>query len=73
MPTERICGIIWGANIAVPMIWDRGTGISLASGAARFRDHADVSQVVLCSTDTDLFQCIRGDRVTCSLVCVPVR
>lgn len=36
---------------------------ALATGAARFRDHPAVSQVVLCTTDTDLFQCIVGDTV----------
>ena len=33
----------------------------LASGAARFRDEVD--QVVLCTTDLDNAQCIRGQRV----------
>ncbi len=33
----------------------------LATGAARFRD--EVEQVVICTTDLDLTQCVRGDRV----------
>ena len=36
---------------------------ALATGARVFRDNAAVQQVVLCTTDTDLFQCIRGERV----------
>ena len=36
---------------------------ALATGAARFREDPDVSQAVLCTTDTDLFQCITGDTV----------
>ena len=36
---------------------------ALATGARRLGDDADVDQVVICTTDTDLFQCIRGERV----------
>ncbi len=36
---------------------------ALATGARRLRADADVQQVVICTTDTDLFQCIRGTRV----------
>lgn len=36
---------------------------ALATGAALFRDAPEVTQVVLCTTDTDLFQCIRGQQV----------
>jgi 5'-3' exonuclease len=35
----------------------------LATGAARFGHAPGVDQVVLCTTDLDLFQCARGDRV----------
>ena len=35
----------------------------LASGARRFADEPAVEQVVLCTTDVDLFQCVRGERV----------
>ena len=36
---------------------------ALATGARALRDDQCVEQVVLCTTDTDLFQCIRGERV----------
>jgi 5'-3' exonuclease len=36
---------------------------ALATGAARWADQAD--QVVICSPDKDLTQCVRGDRVVC--------
>ena len=36
---------------------------ALATGARRLDADADVDQVVICTTDTDLFQCIRGERV----------
>ena len=35
----------------------------LASAAARFERDERVEQVVICTTDLDLAQCIRGDRV----------
>jgi 5'-3' exonuclease len=36
---------------------------AMATGAARFSDDPAVEQVVLCSPDKDLAQCVRGDRV----------
>lgn len=36
---------------------------ALATGAHRLGADDDVDQVVICTTDTDLFQCIRGERV----------
>ncbi len=36
---------------------------ALATGARVLGADADVDQVVVCTTDTDLFQCIRGRRV----------
>ena len=36
---------------------------ALATGARVLRDDPGVEQVVLCTADTDLFQCIRGERV----------
>ena len=36
---------------------------ALATGARRLGADADVDQVVICTTDTDLFQCIRSERV----------
>ena len=35
----------------------------LATGARRLDAEAEVHRVVICTTDTDLFQCIRGTRV----------
>ncbi|MFN8020104.1 MAG: 5'-3' exonuclease H3TH domain-containing protein [Acidimicrobiales bacterium] len=35
----------------------------LATAAARFADHPDVSRVVICSSDNDFDQCVRGERV----------
>lgn len=36
---------------------------ALASGAARYADDPRVEQVVLCSPDKDLAQCVRGSRI----------
>lgn len=36
---------------------------ALASAAARFAAHPRVAQVVLCTSDKDLAQCVRGDAV----------
>ena len=36
---------------------------ALATGARRLGAHAGVDQVVICTSDTDLFQCIRDRRV----------
>ncbi len=38
---------------------------ALATAAARFRDAAGVEQVVICSPDKDLSQCVVGQRVIC--------
>lgn len=38
---------------------------ALASGAARFAEESSVEQVVLCTPDKDLTQCVRGQRVVC--------
>ena len=38
---------------------------ALAAGAARWRDAPGVEQVVICSPDKDLSQCVVGSRVTC--------
>ncbi|HET7291274.1 MAG TPA: 5'-3' exonuclease H3TH domain-containing protein [Vicinamibacteria bacterium] len=38
---------------------------ALATAAARWADRADVGQVVICSPDKDLAQCVRGERVVC--------
>ncbi|MEW5852650.1 MAG: 5'-3' exonuclease H3TH domain-containing protein [Myxococcota bacterium] len=36
---------------------------ALASAAMRFHEHPDVTQVLLCTPDKDLAQCVRGERV----------
>ncbi len=36
---------------------------ALATGAARFADAPGVDQVVICTPDKDLYQCVRGERV----------
>jgi 5'-3' exonuclease len=38
---------------------------ALATAAARFASEPAVDQVVLCSPDKDLAQCVRGSRVVC--------
>ena len=38
---------------------------ALATGAHRFAARDDVDQVVICSPDKDLMQCVDGDRVVC--------
>jgi 5'-3' exonuclease len=38
---------------------------ALATAAARFREAPDVEQLVICSPDKDLSQCVVGGRVIC--------
>ena len=38
---------------------------ALATAAARFGRSADVEQVLICSPDKDLAQCVRGSRIAC--------
>ncbi len=38
---------------------------ALAAGAAKWRGHPDVEQIVLCSPDKDLAQCVAGNEVVC--------
>ena len=38
---------------------------ALATAAARWAEAAGVEQVVICSPDKDLTQCVRGDKVVC--------
>lgn len=45
-----------------PMVEDEADD-ALAAGVARFRDAEPVEQVVICSVDKDLAQCVDGDRV----------
>ncbi len=38
---------------------------ALAAAAARYADDERVEQVVICSPDKDLTQCVRGDKIVC--------
>jgi 5'-3' exonuclease len=38
---------------------------ALATGAARWRDVPDVEQIILCTPDKDMAQCVDGSRVVC--------
>ncbi|HWW94365.1 MAG TPA: 5'-3' exonuclease H3TH domain-containing protein [Vicinamibacteria bacterium] len=38
---------------------------ALATAAHRFADAPDVEEVLICTPDKDLAQCVRGDRVVC--------
>lgn len=38
---------------------------AMAAGAAKWCDHPEVEQVMLCSPDKDLAQCVKGERVVC--------
>jgi len=38
---------------------------ALATGAARYASDARVEQVLICSPDKDMMQCVTGDRIVC--------
>src|SRR6185503_12991725 len=38
---------------------------ALASAAARYGESADVEQVLICTPDKDMAQCVRGSKVVC--------
>ena len=61
-PAERITHAL--GIVVWPMI-EFEADDALATGAARFADEQLVDQVVICSPDKDLAQCVRGDRVVC--------
>jgi 5'-3' exonuclease len=50
--------------VAWPMV-ELEADDALATAAARFRDAPGVEQVVICSPDKDLAQCVSGTRVIC--------
>jgi 5'-3' exonuclease len=50
--------------VAWPMV-EMEADDALATAAARFADAAEVEQVVICSPDKDLAQCVRGEKVVC--------
>lgn len=49
--------VIW------PMVRRYEADDALATGAARFAEEPDVEQILLCTRDKDLAQCVRGDHV----------
>lgn len=57
---ERACRAL--GLVVWPMI-EFEADDALATAAARFADDAAVEQVILCSPDKDLLQCVRGSRV----------
>jgi len=54
--THALGIVVW------PMI-DFEADDAIATAAAQWEDHPDVTQVVICSPDKDMAQCVRGDRV----------
>lgn len=61
-PAERAASAL--GIVVWPMI-EFETDDALATAAARFRDAPGVEQVVICSPDKDLSQCVIGSRVVC--------
>ena len=57
---ERLCDAL--GMVVWPMV-EFEADDALATGAARWADAQGVEQVLLCSPDKDLGQCVRGDRV----------
>lgn len=57
---ERLCDAL--GLVVWPMVQFEADD-ALATGAARWADAQGVEQVLLCSPDKDLGQCVRGDRV----------
>ncbi len=61
-PAERATAAL--GIVVWPMV-EFETDDALATAAARFRDAPGVDQVVICSPDKDLSQCVIGNRVIC--------
>jgi 5'-3' exonuclease len=61
-PAERATAAL--GIVVWPMV-EFETDDALATAAARFRDAPGVQQVVICSPDKDLSQCVLGNRVVC--------
>lgn len=57
---ERACEAL---GVVVWRMIDFEADDALATGAARFADEAGVDQVVICSPDKDLGQCLRGQKI----------
>jgi 5'-3' exonuclease len=58
-------GAIRALGVVVWSMVDFEADDGLATGAARFRDAPGVEQVVICSPDKDLSQCVVASRVIC--------
>ena len=54
--THALGIVVW------PMI-DFEADDAIATAAVQWEDHPDIAQVVICSPDKDMAQCVRGDRV----------
>jgi 5'-3' exonuclease len=61
-PAEEACRAL--GIVTWPMI-EFEADDAIATAAARFVDDVDIAQVVICSPDKDLAQCISGRRVVC--------
>jgi len=61
-PAERACEAL--GIVTWPMV-EFEADDALATAAFRFRDAPGVEQVVICSPDKDLAQCVVGSRVIC--------
>jgi 5'-3' exonuclease len=61
-PAERAAAAL--GIVVWPMV-EFETDDALATAAARWRDDPGVEQVVICSPDKDLSQCVVGSRVVC--------
>jgi 5'-3' exonuclease len=61
-PAERAAAAL--GVVVWPMV-EFETDDALATAAFRWRDHPGVEQVVICSPDKDLSQCVVGNRVIC--------
>ncbi len=61
-PAEDVCRAL--GMVVWPMV-ELECDDALATAAARFAADARADQVVICSPDKDLAQCVRGSRVVC--------
>lgn len=59
---ERVCEAL--GIVTWPMI-EFEADDAIATAAQRFADAPEVEQVVICSPDKDMMQCVRGERVVC--------
>jgi 5'-3' exonuclease len=61
-PAEEACRAL--GIVTWPMI-EFECDDALAAGAAKFADSPEVEQVVICTPDKDLAQCVQGTRIVC--------